>query len=63
MTPENIETLKKKHPPAAPAFSGSLLFGPIQDVPQSYFDAIDEGMVDSALNKLHGSTGPSNIDG
>ena len=33
MTPENIETLKYKHPPAAPAFNESLLFGPIQDVP------------------------------
>ena len=59
---KNINTLLEKHLPAAPALKESLLNGPIAQVPSSYFDNVDETLVEKALTRLNRVAGPSNID-
>lgn len=58
-----IETLKEKHPPAAPATKNSLLHGPVEEVPPSYFDDINEQKIARAIRTTKGAAGPSNISG
>ena len=46
-------------------YKGSLLFGPIDDIPVSYYDTdrIDESMIENAIKQTKGAAGPSNMDG
>ena len=62
MNDETIQELKKKHPPPAPVAEETLLFGPIEEVPDSYFDCINEAMIFRAANFTQGSCGPSHMD-
>lgn len=55
--------LKDKHPEASPVMEGSLLHGPVNDVPPSFYDSIDEKMVCRAIRYTKGAAGPSNISG
>ena len=63
MNNDNLNLLNKKHPPGAPALLGSLLQGPILDIPKSFYDSIDEFMIEKAVARTHGAAGPSNVDG
>ena len=58
--PENIEPLKKMHPPAAPAFNDHY-FVDLSGIFLNHTLTLSKrwSMVDSTLNKLHGATGPS----
>ena len=60
---ENIlEDLKSKHPATTLVKQDSLLFGPTNQLPQGYFDDIDEIMVGKAASYTKGSGGPSHVD-
>ena len=39
-----------------------LVFGPIQNVEPTYFDAIDADMIDRAIKTTSESAGPSNME-
>ena len=54
--------LKEKHPEAQEARLGSLLFGPVEDIPDSVFLEIDGEMVRDAALRTKGSGGPSGVD-
>ena len=57
-----LKELKTKHPPPAKIKEDSLLFGPINEMSQHYFDEIDEIMVAKAANLTKGAGGPSHLD-
>ena len=60
---ENVlKNLKSKHPAPAEIKQDSLLFGPINQLPKSYFDEIDEIMIGKAASYTKGSGGPSHVD-
>ena len=51
--------LQKIHPDPSPINTNSLLNGPIENIPVSYFDAIDESMIHNAARLTKGAGGPS----
>ena len=57
-----MRQLKEKHPEAQEARLGSLLFGPVEDIPDSVFLEIDGEMVRDAALRTKGSGGPSGVD-
>ena len=57
-----MSQLKEKHPDAQEAHLGSLLFGPIEDIPDVIFQEIDGEMVRETALKTKGSGGPSGVD-
>ena len=57
-----MRQLKEKHPEAQKARLGSLLFGPVEDIPDSVFLEIDGEMVRDAARRTKGSWGPSGVD-
>ena len=60
---EDVMTqLKEKHPMAQGTQLGSLLFGPIDDVPDVIFQQIDGDMIRDAALRTKGSGGPSGVD-
>ena len=61
-TPETIKELKKKHPEPAKIFNDALVTGPKQKIQPSYFDKIDEGLIQKAAKKTKGAAGPSHFD-
>jgi len=63
MTKTNLDLLIDKHPRGAPALKGTLLYGPLYDIPKSFYDNIDEIMIEKAIARTHGAAGPSNMDG
>ena len=63
LTKSTIDTLKDKHPRAAPAHIGSLLYGPIDEVPDTYFNSIDGDQIGKAIKLTKGAAGPSNMSG
>ena len=63
LSDDTLGKLKDKHPDAALAYKGSLLFGPIDDIPASYYDRIDERMIENAIKQTKGAAGPSNMCG
>ena len=63
MNDENLELLNDKHPNAAPVVSESLLEGPILDIPDSFYENIDEMMIEKSIARTRGAAGPSNMDG
>ena len=58
-----IRQLREKHPDAQEAQLGSLLFGPIKDVPTTLFLEIDGEMVREAALRTKGSRGPCGVYG
>ena len=54
--------LNEKHPTAKEAKLGSLLFGPVEDVPEILYQEIDGEMIKEAALRTKGSVGPSSID-
>ena len=62
LTDDVMTQLREKHPEAQEAKLGSLLFGPIEDVPESLYQQINGEMVRDAALRTKGSGGPSGID-
>ena len=50
-TPETIKELKKKHLEQAKLYKDALLTGPTQKIPSTYFDKIDENLIQKAAKK------------
>ena len=61
-SPEGLEALKEKHPPAAEIEDECLLYGPLDQIPPNIFYCIDERMIFDAAMKTKGSAGPSGMD-
>ena len=59
---QTIAELKKKHPEPADIMKESLLQGPIEDMPTSYFDEINEDAIKNAARQTRGAAGPSKLD-
>ena len=57
-----MEQLKEKHPEPQGVQLGSLLFGPIKDVPDTLYYEINGDMVRDAPLRTKGSGGPSGVD-
>ena len=57
-----MEQLKEKHPEPQGVQLGSLLFGPIKDVPDTLYYEINGNMVRDAALRTKGSGGPSGVD-
>ena len=53
---------REKHPAAQDAHLGSLLFGPIEEVPDTMYYQINGEMVSDAALRTKGSGGPSGVD-
>ena len=62
LSPEMMEELKEKHPPAAEIAKESLLHGPLDYCPPNIYDQIDEAMIYTSAIKTRGSAGPSGMD-
>ena len=58
-----MRQLKEKHHEAQGARLGSLLFGPVEEIPDTMFSEIDGEMVRKAAFRTKGSGGPSGVDG
>ena len=59
LTDDVLTQLREKHPEAQ---LDSLLFGPIEDVPESLYQQINGEMVRDAALRTKGSGGPSGVD-
>ena len=57
-----LKDLKLKHPALAVVKKDSLLHGPMNKIPNCYFDKIDEMMIVKAASLTKGSGGPSHVD-
>ena len=57
-----MEQLQEKHPEPQEARLGSLLFGPIEDIPNCLYHHIDGEMIRDAALRTKGSGGPSGVD-
>ena len=57
-----MEQLKEKHPEPQGVQLGSLLFGPIEDVPDTLYYEINGDMVRDAALRTKGLGGPSGVD-
>ena len=61
-TDDVMNQLQDKHPSAQEAQLGSLVFGPIEDIPHVLYHQINGEMIKGAALKTKGSGGPSGID-
>ena len=61
-TPGTIKELKKQHPEPAKIYKDARLTGPTQKLPSSYFDKIDENLIQKAAKETRGAVGPSHFD-
>ena len=61
-TPDVIEELVLKHPPANEVSSGTLLCGPFNRPEDVIYQSIDSKAIYTAAIETHGSAGPSGID-
>ena len=61
-TDEVLAELKSMHPSPSPVEDDSLLCGPVQHIPNCFFDAIDEQSVFNAASRTKGAAGPSGMD-
>ena len=57
-----LKDLKLKHSAPAEVNKDSLLHGPMNKIPNCYFDEIDEMMIGKAVSLTKGSGGPSHVD-
>ena len=59
---ETLQSLYAKHPLPKDVKPFSLLYGPIDDVPSSYFESIDEELIQKVAMATNGAAGPSKLD-
>ena len=59
---KTITELKLKHPDPTNILSHSLLQGPIEQVPSTYFECINEDVIKNATRQTKGAAGPSKLD-
>ena len=57
-----LNDLREKHPMAENIADGSLLNGPIRDIPPCIFNIIDEQLIMKVTLQTQGSAGPSGAD-
>ena len=57
-----VRQLREKLPDAQRAKLGSLLFGPVEDIPDSVYQEINGELVREAALRTKGSGGPSGVD-
>ncbi len=57
-----LNTLKEKHPKSQPAMQGSLLNGPVTNVEDVIFEAIDGNLIHRTAKSISGAAGPSGAD-
>ena len=57
-----VRQLREKHPDAQRAKLGSLLFGPVEDIPDLVYQKINGELVREAALRTKGSVGPSGVD-
>ena len=62
LTDDVMEQLHAKHPEPQEARLGSLLYGPIEDIPDCLYQQIDGEMIREAAARTKGSGGPSGVD-
>ena len=62
LTETVLGDLKEKHPEAGKIHPNTLLQGPIKNTLASYFDNIDETMMQQAAMLTRGAGGPSQLD-
>ena len=62
LTEDVVRQLKEKHPDAQRAKLGSLLFWPVEDIPDSVYQGINGELVREAALRTKGSGGPSGVD-
>ena len=62
LTSDVVRQLREKHPDAQRAKLGSMLFGPVEDIPDLVFQGINEELVREAGLRTKGSGGPSGVD-
>ena len=62
LTDDIVRQLREKHPGAQRAKLGSLLFGPVEDIPDSVYQEINGELVREAASRTKGSGGPSGVD-
>ena len=62
LTEEIMNQLRQEHPEAQEATLGTLLFGPIEVIPETIFCKINGEMVREAALRTRDSGGPSGID-
>ena len=62
LTDDVVRQLREKHPDAQRAKLGSLLFGPVEDMPDSVYQEINGEFVREVALRTKGSGGPSGVD-
>ena len=62
LTDDAVRQLREKLPDAQRAKLGSLLFGPVEDMPDSVYQEINGEFVREAALRTKGSGGPSGVD-
>ena len=62
LTDDVLQQLREKHPEAQEAKLGSMLFGPVEDFPDSIYQHINGEMIREAALRTKGSGGPSGMD-
>ena len=62
LSDETIKGLKSKHPEPGRVADGSLLRGPIDDLPASFVEGINEQLIMKTALRTKGSAGPSRLD-
>ena len=62
LTDDVMTQLREKHPGAQEAKLRSLLFGPIENVPESLYQQINGEMIRDAALRTKRSGGPSGVD-
>ena len=62
LTETVLGDLKEKHPETGKIHPNTLLQGPIKNTPASYFDSIDELMIQQAAMQARGAGGPPQLD-
>ena len=62
LTDDVLQQLREKHPEAQEAKLGSLLFGSVEDFPDSIYQQINGEMIREAALRTKGSGGPSTMD-
>ena len=62
LTDDVLRQLREKHPDAQRAKLGSLLFGPVEYIPDSVYQEINRELVREVALRTKGSGGPSGVD-
>ena len=62
LTDDVVRQLREKHPDAQRAKLVSLLFGPVEDMPDSVYQEINGEFVREAALRTKGSGGPLGVD-